>query len=130
MMQRKLMAAGVDSETAEFPFAELVVALGFFLVLIIEQCVNQCQKIKKPVGRRGGGAMKGRGGGGEEKEKGGGELSSNNNQLFLEHHEDHQNCDGGGGTLLRASLLIIALSVHSLLEGTREKKKLDAVYSV
>ena len=117
-MQRKLEAAGVDSETAEFPFAELVVALGFFLVLIIEQSVIQCQRVKRPVkGDLKGEAEKGGGGGIGEEKKGGGELSSNNNQLFLEHHGDHHN-NGGGGTLLRASLLIVALSIHSLLEGT------------
>ena len=116
-MERKLVAAGVDSETAEFPFAELVVALGFFLVLIIEQSVIQCRRVKRPVkGGLKGEAEKGGGGIGEEK-KGRGELSSNNNQLFLEHHGDHHN-NGGGGTLLRASLLIVALSIHSLLEGT------------
>ena len=116
-MQRKLEAAGVDSETAEFPFAELVVALGFFLVLIIEQSVIQCQRVKRPVkGGLKGEAEKGGGGIGEEK-MGRGELSSSNNQLFLEHHGDHHN-NGGGGTLLRASLLIVALSIHSLLEGT------------
>ena len=117
-MQRKLEAAGVDSETAEFPFAELVVALGFFLVLIIEQSVIQCQRVKRPVKRVfKGEAEKGGGGGIGEEEKGGGELSSKNNQLLLEHHGDHHGY-GGGGTLLRASLLIVALSIHSLLEGT------------
>ena len=114
-MQRKLEAAGVDSETAEFPFAELVVALGFFLVLIIEQSVIQCQKVKRPV--KGGGREVEKGEGrGEEKEKEVTEFSSNNNQFFLEHHGDHHGY-GGGGTLLRASLLILALSIHSLFEG-------------
>ena len=120
-MQRKLEAAGVDSETAEFPFAELVVALGFFLVLIIEQSVIQCQKVKRPV--KGGGREVEKGEGrGEEKEKEVTEFSSNNNQLFLEHHGDHHGY-GGGGTLLRASLLILALSIHSLFEGKWSQKR-------